>query len=140
MAIIEVKVPQLSESVAEATLLDWHKKEGEPAAGAGPATAAPGAAAAGAADRSRRDARRPAGAARADVAPAPACRRAPGAVAVDRGDPHHVQRSEHAAGGRDAQEVPGALRERARHAAWLHVVLRKGGGARAPALPGGQLL
>jgi 2-oxoglutarate dehydrogenase E2 component (dihydrolipoamide succinyltransferase) len=27
--IIEVKVPQLSESVAEATLLDWHKKEGE---------------------------------------------------------------------------------------------------------------
>jgi 2-oxoglutarate dehydrogenase E2 component (dihydrolipoamide succinyltransferase) len=29
MAIIEVKVPQLSESVAEATLLDWHKKEGE---------------------------------------------------------------------------------------------------------------
>src|SRR5260221_8289482 len=30
MAIIEVKVPQLSESVAEATLLDWHKKIGEP--------------------------------------------------------------------------------------------------------------
>ena len=30
MAIIEVKVPQLSESVAEATLLDWHKREGEP--------------------------------------------------------------------------------------------------------------
>jgi 2-oxoglutarate dehydrogenase E2 component (dihydrolipoamide succinyltransferase) len=29
MAIIEVKVPQLSESVAEATLLDWHKQEGE---------------------------------------------------------------------------------------------------------------
>src|SRR5918912_532495 len=28
--IIEVKVPQLSESVAEATLLDWHKQEGEP--------------------------------------------------------------------------------------------------------------
>src|SRR6267378_93680 len=28
--IIEVKVPQLSESVAEATLFDWHKKEGEP--------------------------------------------------------------------------------------------------------------
>jgi 2-oxoglutarate dehydrogenase E2 component (dihydrolipoamide succinyltransferase) len=28
--IVEVKVPQLSESVAEATLLDWHKKEGEP--------------------------------------------------------------------------------------------------------------
>src|SRR5882762_7183149 len=32
MAIIEVKVPQLSEYVAEATLLDWHKKEGEPVA------------------------------------------------------------------------------------------------------------
>src|SRR5881275_1534915 len=32
MAIMEVKVPQLSESVAEATLLDWHKKEGEPVA------------------------------------------------------------------------------------------------------------
>jgi len=32
MAIIEVKVPQLSESVAEATLLDWHKQEGEPVA------------------------------------------------------------------------------------------------------------
>jgi 2-oxoglutarate dehydrogenase E2 component (dihydrolipoamide succinyltransferase) len=28
--LIEVKVPQLSESVAEATLLAWHKKEGEP--------------------------------------------------------------------------------------------------------------
>jgi 2-oxoglutarate dehydrogenase E2 component (dihydrolipoamide succinyltransferase) len=27
--IIEVKVPQLSESVSEATLLDWHKNEGE---------------------------------------------------------------------------------------------------------------
>ncbi|TAK87218.1 MAG: 2-oxoglutarate dehydrogenase complex dihydrolipoyllysine-residue succinyltransferase [Betaproteobacteria bacterium] len=27
--IIEVKVPQLSESVSEATLLDWHKGEGE---------------------------------------------------------------------------------------------------------------
>src|SRR5712672_890851 len=27
--LIEIKVPQLSESVAEATLLDWHKKEGE---------------------------------------------------------------------------------------------------------------
>jgi len=30
--LIEVKVPQLSESVAEATLLEWHKKEGEPVA------------------------------------------------------------------------------------------------------------
>ncbi len=29
MAMIEVKVPQLSESVAEATLLTWHKKVGE---------------------------------------------------------------------------------------------------------------
>ncbi len=29
MALIEVKVPQLSESVAEATLLQWHKKTGE---------------------------------------------------------------------------------------------------------------
>jgi 2-oxoglutarate dehydrogenase E2 component (dihydrolipoamide succinyltransferase) len=29
MAIIEVKVPQLSESVAEATLLEWHKKVGD---------------------------------------------------------------------------------------------------------------
>ena len=29
MAIIEVKVPQLSESVAEATLLQWHKKIGD---------------------------------------------------------------------------------------------------------------
>ena len=32
MAIIEVKVPVLSESVAEATLLAWHKKVGEPVA------------------------------------------------------------------------------------------------------------
>ena len=32
MALIEVKVPQLSESVAEATLLTWHKKAGEPVA------------------------------------------------------------------------------------------------------------
>jgi 2-oxoglutarate dehydrogenase E2 component (dihydrolipoamide succinyltransferase) len=29
MALIEVKVPQLSESVAEATLLQWHKKVGQ---------------------------------------------------------------------------------------------------------------
>src|SRR5450631_3629704 len=29
MTIIEIKVPQLSESVTEATLLTWHKKEGE---------------------------------------------------------------------------------------------------------------
>lgn len=29
MAILEVKVPQLSESVSEATLLEWHKKVGE---------------------------------------------------------------------------------------------------------------
>ena len=29
MALIEVKVPQLSESVAEATLLSWHKKVGQ---------------------------------------------------------------------------------------------------------------
>ncbi|MEN9867984.1 MAG: hypothetical protein RL748_3574 [Pseudomonadota bacterium] len=29
MAILEVKVPQLSESVAEATMLKWHKKVGE---------------------------------------------------------------------------------------------------------------
>src|SRR2546426_11863188 len=28
--LIEVKVPELSESVAEATLLAWHKKVGEP--------------------------------------------------------------------------------------------------------------
>ena len=27
--LVEVKVPQLSESVAEATLLTWHKKEGQ---------------------------------------------------------------------------------------------------------------
>lgn len=29
MAIVEVKVPQLSESVAEATLMTWKKKPGE---------------------------------------------------------------------------------------------------------------
>jgi 2-oxoglutarate dehydrogenase E2 component (dihydrolipoamide succinyltransferase) len=29
MAIVEVKVPQLSESVAEATMLNWKKKPGE---------------------------------------------------------------------------------------------------------------
>lgn len=29
MSIVEVKVPQLSESVTEATLLNWHKKAGE---------------------------------------------------------------------------------------------------------------
>jgi 2-oxoglutarate dehydrogenase E2 component (dihydrolipoamide succinyltransferase) len=27
--LLEVKVPQLSESVSEATLLSWHKKVGE---------------------------------------------------------------------------------------------------------------
>src|SRR5437879_1253959 len=30
--IVEVKVPQVGESVAESRLLDWHKKEGEPVA------------------------------------------------------------------------------------------------------------
>ncbi len=30
MAIVEVKVPQLSGSVAEATLLQWKKKPGRP--------------------------------------------------------------------------------------------------------------
>ncbi|WP_304413137.1 biotin/lipoyl-containing protein, partial [Cupriavidus sp. WS] len=29
MAIVDVKVPQLSESVAEATMLNWKKKPGE---------------------------------------------------------------------------------------------------------------
>ena len=29
MSIVEVKVPQLSESVAEATLLQWKKKPGD---------------------------------------------------------------------------------------------------------------
>lgn len=29
MAVLEVKVPQLSESVTEATLLQWHKQAGE---------------------------------------------------------------------------------------------------------------
>ncbi|MBN8490903.1 MAG: dihydrolipoamide succinyltransferase, partial [Burkholderiales bacterium] len=29
MSIVDVKVPQLSESVAEATLLQWKKKPGE---------------------------------------------------------------------------------------------------------------
>ena len=29
MSIIEVKVPQLSESVSEATLLTWHKQVGD---------------------------------------------------------------------------------------------------------------
>ncbi|MDB6002230.1 MAG: sucB, partial [Rhizobacter sp.] len=29
MAIVDVKVPQLSESVAEATLLTWKKRPGE---------------------------------------------------------------------------------------------------------------
>ena len=28
--LVEVRIPQLSESVAEATLLEWHKQEGEP--------------------------------------------------------------------------------------------------------------
>ncbi len=32
MAIVDIKVPQLSESVAEATLLQWKKKPGEPVA------------------------------------------------------------------------------------------------------------
>ncbi len=27
--LVEVRVPQLSESVAEATLLAWHKRKGE---------------------------------------------------------------------------------------------------------------
>ena len=38
MAIVEVKVPQLSESVAEATLLQWKKKAGEASSGFGMST------------------------------------------------------------------------------------------------------
>jgi 2-oxoglutarate dehydrogenase E2 component (dihydrolipoamide succinyltransferase) len=234
---IEVKVPQLPESVSEATLLNWHKKAGEavardenlidvetdkvvlelPAPGDGVLvelvkpdgstvtsneviavidTEAAGAAAASAAPKAtepkpaaqppragtrcerHRAARRPQddgraergpgfrrrhrtradASPRADViaasvkpAPAPAApaapaarapvvqiptaqgsrpeqrvpmsraararRRASRAVAVDRGDPHHVQRSEHAAGHRPAQQVQGPLREGARRQA-----------------------
>src|ERR671925_75356 len=136
MAIVEVKVPQLSESVAEATLLDWHKKEGEKVSrdenlidietdkvvlelpspadgvlvkiikkardsvGSGDVIAQidtegkAAAAAAPAADtpgQHRAAHVGPPRAARADVAAAAARRRAPGAVAVDRGHPHHVQ-------------------------------------------------
>ena len=47
MAIVEVKVPQLSESVAEATLLKWKKKAGE--AGDAPAEIHQGLAGTGAA-------------------------------------------------------------------------------------------
>ena len=60
------------------------------------------------------------------------------AVAVDRRDPHDVQRSEHAAGDRAAQPLPGALREGARRQARLHELLRQGGGARAEEVPGRQ--
>ena len=47
-------------------------------------------------------------AARADVAPARAHRRAPGAVAVHQRHPDDLQRGQHGAGDGDAQEVPGA--------------------------------
>ena len=30
MSIVEVKVPELSESVSEASLIEWKKKVGEP--------------------------------------------------------------------------------------------------------------
>ena len=71
------------------------------------------------------------GAARADVAAAPARRRASGAVAIDRRHPDHVQRSQHGAGDRAAQPLQGALREGARRQARLHGLFRQGGGARA---------
>ena len=60
------------------------------------------------------------------------------AVAVDRGDPDHVQRSQHAAGDRPAQPVQGPVREGARRQARLHGVLRQGRGARAEEVPGRQ--
>ncbi len=112
----------------------------QPAAQPGQPGSKTGAAAAAAAHQCRGASLRPARAARADVAAAPARGRAPGAVAVDRRHPHDLQRGQHGAGDRDAQEVPGALREGARHAPRLHVVLRQGGGACAQALPGGQRL
>ena len=62
------------------------------------------------------------GAARADVAAcASASPSACVAVAVDRRDPDHVQRGQHAAGDRPAQPVQGPLREGARREARLHV-------------------
>src|SRR5258705_552570 len=156
--IIEVKVPQLSESVSEATLLDWHKKEGESVARdenlidieTDKVVLELPAPADGVLVRIMKKTRDSVGSgdviaqidtearAGADVAPAPARGRAAGAVAVHGGHPHHIQRSEHAAGDRAAQEVPGAFREGARHPPGLHVVLREGGRARAEALSRGQ--
>ena len=123
-------------AAAAITKGDVARSDGRSAAPA-PPPAAPAAAPAPAAHAAHRACRLPAAlrraarAARADVAAAPARRRAARAVAIDRGDPHDVQRSQHAAGHRAAQPVQGALREGARREARLHELLRQGGGARA---------
>ncbi len=109
MSIVEVKVPQLSESVAEATLLQWKKKPGEavemdeilieietdkvvlevPAPASGVLTehvAADGATVAAEQVIARIDTEAKAGAAApAAAAPAPAAVAAPAAAAADKG-------------------------------------------------------
>ena len=242
MAIIDVKVPQLSESVSEATLLNWHKQVGEavaegenlidvetdkvvlelpasqkrraeqdhqgrwrksrqrrtdcadrhgsdsrqtgssagrcrrraafgaqagagtrgrcrqPArqrtqrarhqgrraecdaagcAGGGACQRAEGCAASRAGDRA---VRQPSRTARRDDAHPPAHRRAPAAIAAERRDPDHLQRSQHAAGDRAAQPLQGCVREEARRQARFLVVLRQGGGAGVAEIPDRQRL
>src|SRR6266704_2076020 len=218
--LIEVKVPELSESVAEATLLAWHKKVGEPVkrdenlidietdkvvlelpapadgvlakiirADGGTVkageiiatidTEGKVAVASAPAPVQTKPAPAPTAAAKPALAPAPAMpaarkiaeekgidtgmmagsgrggrvtkgdvlepaacahRRAPSAVAIDRRDPHHLQRSQYAAGGRPEKKIPGTLREGARRAPGLHVLLRQGGGACAQEIPDRQRL
>src|SRR5438094_222719 len=72
------------------------------------------------------------------VAPAAARGRAARAVAVDRGDPDHLQRSEHGAGDRSAQPLQGSFRKGTRRQARIHGLFRQGGGACVEEIPGGQ--
>ena len=84
--------------------------------------------------------RRPPRAARADEPAARAHRRAAAAVAIDQRHPDHVQRSEHGAGDRDEEALPGEVREGARRQDRLHELLRQGRGRGAEALSDHQRL
>src|SRR3990167_9552584 len=135
--LVEVKVPQLSESVAEATLVTWHRKVGEYVARdenlvdietdkVALETPAPesgvlatiikgdgGTVVSGEVIATIDTEGKP-------QAPSPG-----GAVAVDGGDPHDVQRSKHAARDRSQEPLQGQVRAGARRQARIHVIFRQ---------------
>ena len=86
----------------------------------------------------RRPAGRRARGAGQDDPAAAADRRAPQGGAEHRGHAHHLQRGRHERGDGAAPALSRQLREEARRAAGLHVVLRQGVDQRAPGVPRGQ--